>query len=480
MSNNVLLILLDSVRARNTSLHGHHHNTTPRLSEFAEEATVYTQARSPGATSLTSHTSIFSGQHVEQHGIVSTDKKLDPAETVFAQLRNEDYRTGVFSENTWITQVDVGLKDGFDTVVGPQNTVFPDAVHPKEFVASEGQGQYRRYLVESLRSDAPFKSLVNGVATKLVWDYPQLAPDILKARTPASVYADRFLDWERRTSGPWAACINLMDAHIPYEPAAEHERWGGKKARSLQDDFGDHKWEFNAGMRPWWQLQATESLYDGGIRQADEQVGRIVRELESRGALEDTLVVVSADHGEGFGESSAVRPNTRVAEHGVGIHEVLFHVPLVVKYPGQQNKRTVDRVSSLTQFPSVVDDAIDGDWEVGREFVSEESVLTSAVGLDNLLRERADRYCDDLAPYTGRARAVYEDKDDAVEKYVKWRSEAATVRIWDAQTSRKEASTDYGRVDAAFDDIDDLGASIDASGEIGERTQRQLEDLGYI
>jgi len=426
------------------------------------------------------HASIFPGPHIEEHGVVSTKTKLEPGASVFEGLRDRGYETGVFSENTWITQVDVGLKDGFDTIVGPQNAVFPDAVHPKEFVASEGQGQYATYLKESMRSDNTVKSLINGLATKVVWDYPNLAPDFLKARTPASVYADRFLDWESDTSGPWAACLNLMDAHIPYDPAAEHDRWGSEKARSIQNEFEDHKWEFNAGTRPWWELKAIEGLYDGGIRQADEQVGRILSELRSREELDDTLVVISADHGEGFGEPSNVRPDTRVAEHGVGIHEALFHVPLVVKYPGQRRKRTVESAASLTRFPAVVDDVLEGDHDIGSEFVPDGPVLTTAVGLDGLLRERAERYCDDLSPYTSVAKAVYEDEGEAVNKYVTWRSEAATVKVWDARTVRKVASSDYGRVEAAFEGIDTAGSAAVTEGSLGDDTQRQLEDLGYI
>jgi arylsulfatase A-like enzyme len=342
---NVLLIVMDSVRAANTSLHGHEHETTPFLEEFAEEATVYEGARSPGTWSLPSHCSMFTGYHVVEHGLTRARRKLEPGHTVFEELSEaHDYETGVFSENTWITDMDVGLRDAFDTVEGARNLPFPDAVDPSNFVLSEGQGQYLKFLKYCLEREDTAKSIANGIFTKVAWDYPRLLPERFKSSTPARVYADLFLDWEADRTGPWAACVNFMDAHLPYLPDREHDRWGGKKLRSLQDEMDDQVWEFNGGQRPWWQRKALEGLYDGTIHQMDAQVDRIVRELRARGELEDTLLVVTSDHGEGFGEPSRIRPNARVAAHGAGIHEVLCHVPLVVSGPGQSEGAVADPV----------------------------------------------------------------------------------------------------------------------------------------
>ena len=358
---NVLLVVLDSVRAANTSLHGHEHETTPFLEELAEEATVYEQARSPGTWSLPSHTSIFTGYHVVEHGVTRARHELEPGHTIFEELAEDhDYATGVFSENTWITDMPVGLKDAFDTIEGARNLPFPDAVDPSNFVLSEGQGHYVEYLKHCLSREDTLKSLANGVFTKLAWDYPQLLPDRFQSSTPARVYGDLFLDWEAEQSGPWAACVNFMDGHLPYLPDEEYDEWGGTKLRKLQDEMDDQVWEFNGGQRAWWQRKALEGLYDGTIRQMDAQLRRIVETLDDRGELENTLLVVTADHGEGFGEPSRIRPDARVAAHGAGIHEALQHVPLVVKRPGQSEGAVVEEPASLTEFPRVVRAAREG------------------------------------------------------------------------------------------------------------------------
>ncbi|KOX92734.1 arylsulfatase [Haloarcula rubripromontorii] len=479
---NVLLVILDSVRAQNLSGYGHVNETTPFLDSFAtERATLYEQARAPGSRSVTSHASIFSGLHVEEHGIVSAGRRLDPSASVFTQLREDGYSTGVFTENDWLTTVDVGLRDGFDEIVGARNVPFPVAVNPHEFVSNEGRGQYVEFLKLALGSDAPLRSLANGVATKVQSDYKQFLPDSVRASTPADVYVDSLLDWSDRQDGPWAACLNLMDAHIPYEPMPEYDRWGGSEASSLQAAFEDQKWDFNGGHRPWWQKKAVESLYDGAIRQMDAELERLVSALERRGELDDTLLVITSDHGEGFGEESDVRPGVRVAEHGVAIHDCLLHVPLIVRYPGQTESRQVDRPASLVEFPRVVDRVRDGNQQPAG-FCPDGPVLATAVGLDEPLQERAGAYVDDLSPWTATSRAVFEDDGEAVVKYCTNQDRAATVVSRNAQTSYKVSDDGTEHVDRAFESIAEL--DVKTAGEdfdnLDDGTYQRLEDLGYV
>lgn len=486
-SPNVLLVVMDSVRAANTSLHGHEHETTPFLEEFAEEATVYEQARSPGTWSLPSHTSIFTGIHVVEHGVTRARHKLKPGHTIFEELSKDGYQTGVFSENTWITDMDVGLRDVFDTNEGARNLPYPDAIDPSNFVLSEGQGKFFEFFKHCLGRDDTIKSLVNGAFTKIAWDYPKLLPDRFKSSTPARVYADLFLDWEEKQDGPWAACVNFMDGHLPYIPDEEHDKWGGSKLHDLQNEMDDQVWEFNGGQRPWWQRKALEGLYDGTIHQMDTQIRRIVETLEQRGELADTLLVITSDHGEGFGELSRIRgdrdskkPNARVAAHGAGIHEVLTHVPLVAKFPDQSESTWVSEVASLTEFPNVVKAVVDG-TDGADTFVPDGPVIASSHGLEEPMEERAQRYTGDFYRFNGDARTVYEGQAADVTKWLSWRDKRATVRVNDAKSSYKTADEDDGHVDEIFNDLTDLGVRSESEGveNVDEATKQRLEDLGY-
>jgi len=483
MEPNVLLVVMDSVRARNTSLHGHHNETTPFLSAFAEEqATKYEQARAPGARSITCHASLFTGLEVAEHQITSADHKLKPGTTIFEQLQDDGYTTGVFSENVWITDVDIGLKEGFGKVVGPQGVPFPDAMNPRKFVAEEGKGQYRQFIEEALDDDQPVKSLLNGAYTKLSFDFARFLPGNEDRVSPGNLYRDRFLEWVDGVDGPWGACINLMDAHAPYLPKPEFDEWGDEDLREIEAD-SPQKWELHAGTEPWWRRRARESVFDGAIRQTDHYVQGIIEGLRERGELDDTLVVVTADHGEGFAERSRIR-DARVAGHNVSVHETLLHVPLIVKRPGQTEGETVESVAALTQFPDAVQAALDGTLDA-ETFVPDGPVVASTYGLteDDQLRGRALQYCSDLSQFDAPSHVVYEDGDDGtVRKYMSWQDRGATVEVRDAQTSFKLGSDGKERVEAVFGEISEAGVREGAGGidDVDEETYDRLEELGYV
>jgi arylsulfatase A-like enzyme len=277
-----------------------------------------------------------------------------------------------------------------------------------------------------------------------------------------------------------------MDGHLPYLPDEEYDRWGGSKLRDLQAEMDDQVWEFNGGRRPWWQRKALEGLYDGTIRQMDAEIERVLGALANRGVLEETLVVVTSDHGEGFGEPSRIRgdrdsakPNARVAAHGAGIHEVLCHVPLVVQFPEQTGREQVESVASLTEFPAVVDSVISGG--ANRDaFVPDDPVVASSHGLEEPMEERAQRYTDDFYRFNGDARTVYEGAGQDVTKFLSWREKRATIRVNDAKSSFRSTDGDRGRVGDAFGTLCELhvrqkrdGSSLDTAAE------ERLKDLGY-
>ena len=481
MNLNVLLVILDSVRAKNTSIHGYINDTTPTLNELAKTATVYEQARAPGIWSLPSHASIFTGKSVEEHKLTTIDKTLRAKSTIFEKLREEGYETGVFSGNPFITEVDVGMTRGFETVYGNQHLLFRDGLHPDAVELNDGESRYVQFLRASLKHDKPVKSILNGVGEKIAIDYPWLVPKHMKAIS-GEQYAKAALDWIGSTTGPWGACINLMDAHTPYHPNEEYDKWGGKKVRRLQNEIdGGAVWEFQGGQRPWWQRKALESLYDGGIREADAAVGSVLDGLRNRGEFEDTLVVVTSDHGEGFAEPSRIRPGTRLTEHVSGIHECLLHVPLVVKFPRQTVQETIEAPASLTEFPRVVRKVNEAAW-IGDEFVPEGRMVATSHGLRERNAKIASKYCDDLSSFRGVGHAVYEKSEAGVRKHVSWNDHSTTVEIFDAHTAREVGGYRPGeRIASAIDSLGNVSLTETEQGsELDKQTEKHLEELGYL
>jgi arylsulfatase A len=428
---NVLLVVLDSVRAADCSLYGTPRPTTPFLRSFAEGATTYTQARAPSNWTLPSHVSLLTGLETHDHRVTVHDR-LQSGSTVFEALEARGYGTGLFTENGFLSSHEVGVKDCFETVVGV----------PDEYAG--------RYDTTSLNP----------------------GPD-------GFYYADRFLAWSDGIDGPWAACLNLMDAHRPFEPREEFDRWGDARARELQSSLEPRwEWTFHGGERPYWQLAGLASLYRGGIRQADAVVARVVDELRGRGALDGTLVVVCGDHGDGFGEPGRLDGEPRAVSHIVPMHESLLHVPLVVKAPGQEVGRRVHDPATLSRFPDVVLGHTTGD--AGADGFTTGTALASKQPVTADLRERFERHCGDVAPYAAPSRAVYTSAGGtAVRKRYYWGGSAGELLIHGPGTVEFRGEIDRESVDDAFDDPDAAVREPLAGRQVTDGTKDHLAALGY-
>jgi arylsulfatase A-like enzyme len=272
-----------------------------------------------------------------------------------------------------------------------------------------------------------------------------------------------------------------MDAHYPYVPKDEYDCWGGESLRRVHDELpdGPNAVEFLQG-RPWGELQALEPLYDGCIRQIDAALERLINKLDKRDELEETLLIITSDHGEGFGERSQLTPAVRYVDHSFGLGEVLTHVPLLVKAPGQQTERRITEPASLTLFPAVARAAVKGKQGVG-EFVPDDGrVLSSTRRIEppgeELPLEKRNR-----GSYFGPWRAVYEQQDGSVLKHATRRNDAMSKRIINAQTSYR-IDTDVGIVDETFDKINDAGVKQgdEARRTVDNDVEDRLEGLGYM
>jgi arylsulfatase A len=425
---NVLLVVLDSVRAANCSLYGARRETTPELQTLSEEATTYTAARAPSNWSVPSHVSLFTGLEPDAHQVTIHDR-LAPGHTIWDDLGEAGFDTGLFTENGFVASHPVGLHESFDHVV-------------------------------SVPDDPPASS-VTGETND--------GPD-------GFYYAEALLDWTAQRDR-WAACLNLMDAHRPYEPRPEYDRWGGPRAWQLQSAL-PVRWEFDfhGGERPYWQLGGLEGLYDGGIRQTDAILATVLGALSRRGVSDETLLVVCGDHGEGLGEHSRHPAEPRAVGHIVPMTESLLHVPLVVKHPGQQTERRVHDPAALTAFPAVVEAALDGD----RETFARERVLAAKQPVTGDLRERYETAVDDPEPHFAFSRAVYERIDGDLVKTQAWGDSVVRMRVDPARSRSLERTGGREALATAFEKVEPAGVSLDRETETTAETRQRLEALGYF
>jgi len=314
---NVLLIMLDTVRAMSLSLYGYPRPTTPALERFASRGVVFTRAISPAPWTLPSHASVFTGREAHE---LSTDWFVpldDTYPTLAEQLRGAGYLTAGFSANAWYASREMGLGRGF--------------IHFED---------YRRSLTEVALSASIVRVLREAAMAWLGRE------DNLPDRRSAADINAAFLRWlNGRGDRPFFAFLNYYDAHAPYlppEPFAERFRTGERLLPLVPKRETAEAPIDSAG------VLAARDAYDAAIAYLDQELGRLFVTLERQHQLESTIVIIAADHGEEFMEHG-------LAEHGNSLYLPSVHIPLLVAWPDRVPAGIrVSTPVSLRQVPATV------------------------------------------------------------------------------------------------------------------------------
>ncbi|WP_311170477.1 sulfatase [Halobellus ordinarius] len=331
---NVLFVVLDTVRKDRLTPYGYDRPTTPNLAAFAEEATVFEQAVAPAPWTLPVHASLFTGLYPSQHGADQENPYLEGATTLAETLSAAGYDTACYSSNAWITPY-THLTDGFDD----QDNFFE--VMPGEFLSGPLARAWKAMNDnESLRAIADKLVSLGNTAHEYF-----AGGEGADSKTPAVIDRTKaFIDDADRSF----AFINLMDAHLPYHPP---EEFAAEFAPGVDSTaVCQNSKEYNSGARDidddeWADIR---NLYDAEIAHIDDQLGRLFDWLKETGHWDDTMVVVCADHGELHGEHD-------LYGHEFGLYDPLVNVPLLVKHPALDADRRDDQVELLDLYHTVLD-----------------------------------------------------------------------------------------------------------------------------
>jgi arylsulfatase A-like enzyme len=326
---NVLLIVLDTVRAKNLSLYGYSRRTTPNLERLASRGVVFDQARSPGVWTLPSHCSLFTARWPHELS-ARAEKPLDETFPTLAEFLTErGFMTAGFVANTLFCNHWYGVARGF--------------IHYED-VAED--------LSAIVRSSG-----IGRRVHKLVGNPQQERPSAFFYRKDASTINGEFLSWlddqdADETRHPFFVFLNYYDAHDPYMPPGGFQGRFGMKPPTPAELSLLHQWhELESKPKTPEQVQLAIDAYDECIASLDDQLGQLFENLEKRRLIENTLVIVTADHGEEFGE------------HGGFGHGNLFppvtRVPLLIVPPGGlQEPRHVAEPTSIRNIAGTILDLL--------------------------------------------------------------------------------------------------------------------------
>ena len=325
---NVILIVVDTLRADHLSCYGYARNTSPNLDEFSRAAVLFGRCYSPSNWTPPGHASIFTGRFPVSHGAhkarlgrgsqYPTCFPLANDETTLAEvLAQHGYRTAAFVANHVFVTRSYGLDQGFHLWF---------ATPPKRTTPA-------LLVVASKISDDAQKILVRDpVPCRRASDISQLA-----------------LRWVRlHESQPFFLLLNLMDTHRPYSPPAPYNRVFDGRLPDFEPNFDD----LRSGRTSFSQQEFDhiQAEYDGAVAYVDSVLGSFLETLERDGILSRSIVVVTSDHGEFLGEKGLL-------EHQIALYDPVIRVPLIIKpASGMPPPDLLDRTAqTIDIMPTVLD-----------------------------------------------------------------------------------------------------------------------------
>ena len=350
---NILWIVVDALRWDRLGCYGYARETSPSIDRLAEEGALYSRAFAQADYSLPSYATMLTGLYPHEHQLETLNDSLDAGILMLpAALQKLGYRTYCINSNPYVSSP-FGLDTGFTE-------------HMRSWQARHtGLGA----LVQRW---SQYFGLTDQGAKKAT----ALAQDLI-----------------HHAQQPWFLFLVYMDVHQPYAPPAGFiskfqtaglatalthpisARWTANVARmGAANDAA--KW------------QRVNALYDAGIAYCDSKLGELVGELKTLDLIDQTAIVVTADHGEFMGERG-------LAAHGFDLGEALIHVPLLVRYPPAAAPGTiVEQVVELRDIPYTVMALAGGEFDT-RSAYPPRNLLTPSAQDPNMAyarrRQRSER-----------------------------------------------------------------------------------------
>ncbi|MFT5290175.1 MAG: choline-sulfatase [Planctomycetota bacterium] len=283
---NVLLISIDTLRADHLGTYGYGRNTSPRIDEFAEQAQVFENASAASSWTLPGLATILTGEHSSTHGCWTFSSSLvGTIQTLPERLLARGYDTASYTANIFTGQ-GYGLQQGI-------------ILAGDEYLSAD-----ETKLGDAISSPRITDGGIEYIATKG------------RART------------EAEDPWPWFLWLHYFDPHDTY---LFHE---GISEEFVTPDADER--------------QRLQDLYDGEIRFTDAHIGRVLDALELSGQADGTIVIITSDHGEEFGDHGG-------EFHGQTLHRELTNVPLLIRAPGFGAGRVTGQVQGVDVVPTVLD-----------------------------------------------------------------------------------------------------------------------------
>jgi len=341
-ARNVLLIVWDTVRAESLSLHGYERPTSPNLERLASRGVRFDLAFSTSSWTLPAHASLFTGRWPHELGV---DWKLPlrgDVPTLAEYLAEHGYDTAGFAANLDYCTREAGLARGF--------------AHYEDFPL-ELYDTFARYVALGNRLEfSDWACVLGRLLEKCTGrSYHDWIPRSREHAKNAAQVDQAFLGWlsrQRARQRPFFAFLNYNDAHTPYEVPDRSIPGFGLRPESALDRLSLLGWSSaDKAKLSSHNVRMAIDVYDDSVAYLDRRLVILLDELGRRGVLDDTVVIVTSDHGEHLGDHL-------LFFHGCSLYRQLVQVPLVIVDPAGVAGRVVGEPVSLRDLPATIVDLL--------------------------------------------------------------------------------------------------------------------------
>ncbi len=294
---NIVMIVMDTVRRDHLSCYGYHRDTTPTLKKLLAESRKYETAYSVSSWTSPAHASLFTGLYPVAHKSTQENWSLDENSTTLAEV---------------LTSV------GYDTIGIVENAILAKTHH-------FDQGFLKYYETWKMR---PPRGLEHENMAFLLFNWHLRKMDEQK---------------------PYFCFINLLQAHNPYNTSRQFKNTFVSDP-SITINGHDRK-NYYLGIRKYSdaEIRHLKELYDAEILYVDYLIRKFIGKLRSKGQWDETVFIVTSDHGENIGDHDHV-------DHVFSLYQSTIRIPLIIHYPPlfTPGSRDTDIAQLTDIFPTLM------------------------------------------------------------------------------------------------------------------------------
>lgn len=441
---NTFLITIDSLRADAVGYASQGAVDTPYLDRFAGRALKCSNAQANAPYTVASFPAILTGTYPWMYGGYGSVSRARPS--LAARFREAGYDTGGFHSNPYL-DARFGYSRGFEA--------FYDSEHAISLYT-----KLQQRLKEALPSESVMYRVLRGLKNLAE---RHIGGKVGLPYLPAEDLTDITVSWLDNSDTPAFGWIHYMDVHNPYLP---HDGCQGSSVTSERALDLHHRMIENPESLDKNDVDTLRTLYHGEVEYLDRQIGRLLSAIDTRWGLEETVVVIVSDHGEGFGQWGYY-------SHVVDcLHDDLLRIPMLLSIPGKPTNLLEAPTSTVDLVPTLLS-------------LSDISIPEECVGTDLTGELPADRFIYAHAGDRDDGRVM---ADDGVHRLVRSTAsgeETLYRRKGDYSETPVSPSDNRQIISELSSALDDHLAMVDANQaaslevEIDPKVEERLDQLGY-